>query len=160
MVSHCNYFRDYDPSVGRYVESDPIGLRAGTNTYAYVGGSPLAKADALGLAANVGHCNQSYFDCLANCIKTYDPLNDFGKAGLCAAGGPIPKSWLGFPSQGSPYTSLPSAAGIGRGTAASGANTLRLIGRGGSAGFLIYGVGMFGAELMCAAQCADNNCAY
>jgi RHS repeat-associated protein len=36
IASHQNYFRDYDPAVGRYVESDPIGLRAGTNTYSYV----------------------------------------------------------------------------------------------------------------------------
>ena len=45
---HYNYFRDYDPSVGRYVESDPIGLRGGLNTYAYVN-DPLTQLDPLGL---------------------------------------------------------------------------------------------------------------
>ncbi|MDM1022265.1 RHS repeat-associated core domain-containing protein [Acinetobacter sp. VNK23] len=33
-----NYFRDYDPITGRYVESDPVGLDGGLNTYGYVGG--------------------------------------------------------------------------------------------------------------------------
>lgn len=45
-----NVNRDYDSSTGRYVESDPLGLRAGASTYAYVNGSPLVGYDPFGLA--------------------------------------------------------------------------------------------------------------
>jgi RHS repeat-associated protein len=48
-----NYFRDYDPLTGKYVESDPIGLAAGVNTYTYVRSNPISNGDPSGLLSPV-----------------------------------------------------------------------------------------------------------
>ena len=37
--------RYYDPEIGRFISEDPIGLEAGVNLYAYVGGNPLNYID-------------------------------------------------------------------------------------------------------------------
>ena len=47
---HYNWNRDYDPRIGKYIQSDPIGLAAGTtNTFEYVESNPLTFVDLQGL---------------------------------------------------------------------------------------------------------------
>jgi RHS repeat-associated protein len=48
---HYNYRRYYDPGTGRYITSDPTGIQAGLNPYAYVGANPLFWVDPYGLEA-------------------------------------------------------------------------------------------------------------
>jgi RHS repeat-associated protein len=50
---HYNYYRDYDPTIGRYLQPDPIGLAGGVNPYVYALNNPLRFFDPYGLDAFV-----------------------------------------------------------------------------------------------------------
>ncbi len=58
---HYNYFRDYEAATGRYVESDPIGLRGGNNTYSYVRSAPLTSFDKFGLI-DINYFPDNWYD--------------------------------------------------------------------------------------------------
>jgi len=72
-------FRDYDPAIGRYIESDPIGLEGGINMYVYAVNSPLAKFDSLGTDVEITGGNRSSppdmtvmlgLGCMSQCLRT------------------------------------------------------------------------------------------
>jgi RHS repeat-associated protein len=86
---HYNYFRDYDPAVGRYVESDPIGLNGGSNTYSYVRGSPLSRFDVFGLSDREAQCKALRANILRKTQKLLDEFAKFDSEADAAGGHPM-----------------------------------------------------------------------
>ncbi|EDP8629733.1 hypothetical protein G6D98_003560 [Salmonella bongori] len=60
---YYNRHRYYDPSQGRYITQDPIGLEGGWNSYSYVKNNPVNWIDPLGLA----HTSGKWKDCGKGC---------------------------------------------------------------------------------------------
>jgi RHS repeat-associated protein len=88
-----NYFRDFDPAVGRYIESDLIGLEGGINTYAYAHNSPVRYIDPFGLDVQI--CMQPAFGISWNPIDHYWIKTDSVEAGMGGTRGNEPGNQSG-----------------------------------------------------------------
>lgn len=80
--SEYNIFRWYRAGWGRYTQSDPVGLAASLNLYAYVDGNPVTFSDPRGLVKVDPSC-KGFGDC--GCDSAIDEaakdFNDFWKPG-------------------------------------------------------------------------------
>ena len=85
-----NYFRTYDPSTGRYLESDPIGLNGGLNTYGYAYQNPLYYYDPtgeFGIAGAIGGIVSGYLlSKLTGCDYSLSDVLVDGALGATGAG--------------------------------------------------------------------------
>jgi len=94
---HYNYFRDYDPVIGRYVESDPIGLGDGVNTFAYVYGNPVIFVDETGEFGPLGFAIGVVFDFTLQMATNGWQLKcvDWGDVAIAGAVGLVSPGWMG-----------------------------------------------------------------
>ncbi len=67
---HYNYHRYYDPTIGRYLRPDPIGLRGGLLLYAYADNNPINAIDQFGLETLYDRIHPSFMKDL----KQYNPI--------------------------------------------------------------------------------------
>lgn len=97
---HYNYFRDYDPAIGRYIQSDPIGLGGGINNYGYAAQNALIYIDPDG---RLFFLAPAVMGAIAGALSGWDPCKSLSdqlgdlilNAALGGIGGAFPFASIG-----------------------------------------------------------------
>jgi RHS repeat-associated protein len=101
--TNYNYYRSYDPAIGRYTQSDPIGLDGGTNTYEYVKGDPAARVDMLGLY----QCTYSISHHRMICLADNTPHPNFESSRYVSGNNSLPRPVSGNYQNNPTMTNVP-----------------------------------------------------
>ena len=79
-----NWHRNYDPTLGRYSQADPLGFVDGPGVYSYANSSPVMKVDPRGLfAAAPRPSNPEDKVCVENNIPQSIPAGSKGPTFRC-----------------------------------------------------------------------------
>jgi RHS repeat-associated protein len=83
--------RYYDPVIGRFLSTDPIGYQDQINQYAYVGNDPVNKTDPTGTLTQAGEGRFPDVDgclfCIKDLSKPRDPRDDRKRLGASTSEG-------------------------------------------------------------------------
>ena len=82
-----NWYRHYDPTVGRYVQPDPLGFTNGPSIYLYSNGDPVSSFDQSGLASCIYSIGAHTLTCTSNSgeiLSVLGPNKVWSGVGTCA----------------------------------------------------------------------------